>query len=128
MIVEKSHDRSMDGLPIGTILIWRGEWLRSPEDCWGRDRDPMPVLYRPGGTAAPMTCAGDWVDVTSRLFLEECYWFDLLRRRLLERGGRIDRLVDRYFEVQYEEDWTTRRPLTFGHWIDWLTERLLEQP
>jgi hypothetical protein len=70
MIVEKVQDTAMDGLAVGTIMIWRGEWLRSPAECAGRDRDPIPVLYHPDGRPGPMSGASDWVDVATSKYPE----------------------------------------------------------
>lgn len=63
VLVEKVQDTSSDGLPLGSVLIWRGEWDRSPADVSGRDRDAAPVLYRPGGDRVGPTGASDWVEV-----------------------------------------------------------------
>jgi hypothetical protein len=30
MLVEKVQDTAMDGLPVGTIMIWRSEWEGFP--------------------------------------------------------------------------------------------------
>jgi hypothetical protein len=63
--VRKWQDTAFDGLPIGTVLIWRGEWDRSPADVAGRERDAMPALYWPGGQRAPATGASDWEDIAT---------------------------------------------------------------
>jgi hypothetical protein len=70
MLVEKVQDTAMDGLPVGTIMIWRGEWERSPAVCAGRDRDPIPVLYHADGRPGPSTGASDWVDVATDKYPE----------------------------------------------------------
>lgn len=62
MLVEKWQDTAMDGIPLGTVLIWNGQWRRSPADVAGRERDAMPVLHYPGGEEAPPTGASDWRD------------------------------------------------------------------
>jgi hypothetical protein len=30
---------------IGRVYVWKGKWLRSPEQVAGRDRDPIMKLY-----------------------------------------------------------------------------------
>jgi len=70
MIVEKWQDTGRDGIPIGSLLVWRGEWDRSPSDCAGRDRDPMPVLYLPGGQRVVSAFASDWRDVSTGSYPE----------------------------------------------------------
>jgi hypothetical protein len=118
MIVEKVQDTSGDGLPIGTILIWNGRWDRSPEDCWLRDRDAMPVLHEPGGDPAPPTFASDWIDVATQLLLEHWYWIELLRRRLLEEGYVVDRLKERLDDAIERIDFETSIPQSLPGLID----------
>ncbi len=142
MLVEKVQDAALDGLPIGTVLIWRGAWARSPEDCWGRDRDPIPVLYHLGGRPAPPACAIDWVDVVTGFFLEECYWSIRAAMRLLDDGHLVNPIFERFLNEDDGADWWGREfeeddgrtemlwpddELTVDEWLDELGRRLLEK-
>jgi hypothetical protein len=141
MIVEKVRDLALDGFPLGTVLIWRGEWARSPEDCWERERDPIPVLYHFGGRPAPSACADDWAEVVTGYLLEDYYWRVRAARRLLERGHWINPVAERFLgggdridreDGGFEEDGDGSDPApleehpTVDDFLDWLGERLLE--
>jgi hypothetical protein len=114
MIVEKVQDTAGDGIPRGTMLLWHGEWARSPEDCLARERDPMPVLYYPGGRPAPPTYASDWIEVTTERFLEHDHWARMgkeFSRPPLYRmdlahlwNDRVFQLLVPYLELEEPED------------------------